>query len=117
MHPLLVTLSLLAIDLLLWKFFIIFFYNFQAEDAVCLADYCDIMRCDVLGNRDFDSSLVDGTSPLNTDIQVWRESTEHRGSSTPCENRELSRTYRGDKSHAVSDGSSSSFISLQRLET
>ncbi|XP_033209531.1 uncharacterized protein LOC117168184 isoform X2 [Belonocnema kinseyi] len=85
-----------------------------AEDAICLADYCDIMRCDVLGNRDFDSSLVDGKSPLNTDIQVWRESTDHRGSSTPCENRELSRTYRGDKSNAVSDGSTSSFISLQR---
>ena len=74
------------------------------------------MRCDVLGNRDFESSLVDGTSPLNTDIQVWRENTEHKVSSTPCENRELSRPYRGEKSQVVSDGSSSSFASLQRLE-
>ncbi|XP_043466960.1 uncharacterized protein LOC122501505 [Leptopilina heterotoma] len=83
-----------------------------AEDAVCLADYCDIMRCDVLGNHDFDSSLVDGTITLNTDIQVWRETTEKRVS-TPCDSRELSRTYRGEKVQTTSD-SSSSFISLQR---
>ncbi|XP_067130668.1 uncharacterized protein [Centruroides vittatus] len=25
--------------------------KWQSEDAVCLADYCDIMRCDVLGNK------------------------------------------------------------------
>ncbi|KAL2714900.1 uncharacterized protein V1478_014598 [Vespula squamosa] len=44
-----------------------------AEDAVCLADYCDIMRCDVLGNRDFESSTDDEDDDgghLNTDIQV-----------------------------------------------
>ncbi|KAG9428981.1 hypothetical protein HZU67_09355 [Apis mellifera carnica] len=53
-----------------------------AEDAVCLADYCDIMRCDVLGNRDFESSLVDEEGGHHsTDIQVWKENTEQRTTS------------------------------------
>lgn len=78
-----------------------------AEDAVCLADYCDIMRCDVLGNRDFDSSLVDDeTSHHSTDIQVWKENTEQRSSTSmlPCESRGLIRTYPGDKACAISGG-------------
>ncbi|KAI4498254.1 hypothetical protein M0802_006740 [Mischocyttarus mexicanus] len=44
-----------------------------AEDAVCLADYCDIMRCEVLGNRDFENSIDDEDDDgghLNTDIQI-----------------------------------------------
>ncbi|XP_066582551.1 uncharacterized protein [Prorops nasuta] len=78
-----------------------------AEDAVCLADYCDVMRCDVLGNRDFGSSSDDDAEHLNTDIQVWKESTERRmPQSTPCEARDMarSRAYR-EKSCAIGDGS------------
>ncbi|KAG7188843.1 hypothetical protein KM043_008449 [Ampulex compressa] len=77
-----------------------------AEDAVCLADYCDIMRCDVLGNRDFESSLVDDDgSHLNTDIQVWKENTEQRSTSMmPCESRELTRAYSAEKSCILSGG-------------
>ncbi|XP_011337231.1 uncharacterized protein LOC105279268 isoform X2 [Ooceraea biroi] len=87
-----------------------------AEDAVCLADYCDIMRCDVLGNRDFENSVDDDDGHLNTDIQVWRENTEqqrrqqqqqHQQRSTsvmPCESRGITRMYRADKSCAIAGG-------------
>ncbi|XP_029049278.1 uncharacterized protein LOC114878998 isoform X2 [Osmia bicornis bicornis] len=78
-----------------------------AEDAVCLADYCDIMRCDVLGNRDFESSLVDDEAAHHTtDIQVWKENTEQRSTSVmPCESRGLSRsTYPVEKSCTMSGG-------------
>ncbi|KAK2582204.1 hypothetical protein KPH14_004557 [Odynerus spinipes] len=89
-----------------------------AEDAVCLADYCDIMRCDVLGNRDFESSIDndDGAGHLNTDIQVWKENTEQRSTSVvPCSrgSRDVSRTYRPsassstDKSCALAAASNS----------
>lgn len=63
---------------------------------MCLADYCDIMRCDVLGNRDFESFLVDEEGGHHsTDIQVWKENTEQRTTSVmSCESRPgLSRTY------------------------
>lgn len=88
--------------------------SFQAEDAVCLADYCDIMRCDVLGNRDFENSADDDDSHLNTDIQVWRENTEQqqqqqqqkqRGVSiVPCESRGLARMYPAGKSCTIAGG-------------
>lgn len=85
---------------------------FQAEDAVCLADYCDIMRCDVLGNRDFENLVDDDGSHLNTDIQVWRENTEQqqqqqqqRGVSiVPCESRGLARMYPAGKSCTIAGG-------------
>ncbi|XP_076167602.1 uncharacterized protein LOC143146816 isoform X3 [Ptiloglossa arizonensis] len=77
-----------------------------AEDAVCLADYCDIMRCDVLGNRDFESSLVDDEAGHDsTDIQVWKENTEQRSTSVmPCNSRGLSRTYPVEKSCTIPGG-------------
>ncbi|XP_065164647.1 uncharacterized protein [Atheta coriaria] len=43
----------------------------MAEDAVCLADYCDIMRCDVLITQD--PKIVYPDSSINTDIEIWRE--------------------------------------------
>ena len=80
----------------------------QAEDAVCLADYCDIMRCDVLGNRDFESSLVDDEAGHHsTDIQVWKENTEQRSTSVmPCESRgsSFSRTYSVEKACTIGGG-------------
>lgn len=46
----------------------------QAEDAICLADYCDIMRCDVLVAKD--SSLGSFTqSSGSTDIELYNEAT------------------------------------------
>nr|CAH7725285.1 unnamed protein product [Callosobruchus chinensis] len=50
-------------------------YINMAEDAVCLADYCDIMRCDVLANQPTESMLA---SQVNTDVEVWRETSKAR---------------------------------------
>ncbi|CAH1976910.1 unnamed protein product [Acanthoscelides obtectus] len=50
-------------------------YINMAEDAVCLADYCDIMRCDVLANQRTESMM---TSQVNTDVEVWRETSKTR---------------------------------------
>lgn len=44
----------------------------MAEDAVCLADYCDIMRCDVLLIQDPKIVYPD---TVNTDIEIWREAS------------------------------------------
>ncbi|XP_034237748.1 uncharacterized protein LOC117643147 isoform X2 [Thrips palmi] len=46
----------------------------MAEDAVCLADYCDVMRCEVLAARE-----AHGPSLGGTDIEVWRSSTHQAG--------------------------------------
>ncbi|KRJ97040.1 uncharacterized protein LOC6526311 isoform X3 [Drosophila yakuba] len=45
----------------------------QAEDAVCLADFCDIMRCEVFETEDA-SSLKFGDQHIVTDIEVWGDS-------------------------------------------
>lgn len=45
----------------------------QAEDAICLADYCDIMRCDVLVAKD--SSLGSFSQSTSTDIELYNEAT------------------------------------------
>ncbi|XP_050309906.1 uncharacterized protein LOC126745906 isoform X1 [Anthonomus grandis grandis] len=45
-----------------------------AEDAVCLADYCDIMRCDVLSLIELKSET---SKPENTDIEIWREASAY----------------------------------------
>lgn len=42
----------------------------MAEDAVCLADYCDIMRCDVLITQDPKSVFPHAE---NTDVEIWKE--------------------------------------------
>ncbi|XP_043288780.1 uncharacterized protein [Venturia canescens] len=86
----------------------------MAEDAVCLANYCDIMRCDVLGGVELDSSLIDDpTGSLNTDIQVWRESnTAGNGRRTKygaggaagssCECRDVARVHKmSEKSEII----------------
>lgn len=48
---------------------------FQAEDAVCLSDYCDIMRCDVLLTQDPKTVYPDA---VNTDVEVWREGSAYK---------------------------------------
>lgn len=45
----------------------------EAEDAVCLADFCDIMRCEVFQTEDA-SSLKFGDQHIVTDIEVWGDS-------------------------------------------
>ncbi|KAH8273570.1 hypothetical protein KR018_001855, partial [Drosophila ironensis] len=45
----------------------------EAEDAVCLADFCDIMRCEVFETEDA-SSLKFGDQHIVTDIEVWGDS-------------------------------------------
>ncbi|KAL1497070.1 hypothetical protein ABEB36_008092 [Hypothenemus hampei] len=49
-------------------------YINKAEDAVCLADYCDIMRCDVISNLDLKGVTSDHE---NTDIEIWREASSY----------------------------------------
>lgn len=75
------------------------------------------MRCDVLGNRDFENSVDDDDGQLNTDIQVWRENTEQQRqqrsiSVMPCESRGLTRIYPADKSCAIAGGGA--MTNLQR---
>lgn len=48
----------------------------SAEDAVCLANYCDIMRCKVLLSKD--STLTFGEPTISTDIEIWNEATAYR---------------------------------------
>lgn len=43
------------------------------EDSVCLADYCDIMRCEVFQSEE-SSSLKLGDQHIVTDIEVWGDS-------------------------------------------
>ncbi|XP_061387396.1 uncharacterized protein LOC133322416 [Musca vetustissima] len=45
----------------------------EAEDAVCLADYCDIMRCEVFQTEE-SSSLKIGDQNIVTEIEVWGDS-------------------------------------------
>lgn len=48
-------------------------YVNHAEDAICLADYCDILRCDVLITKD--SSLGSMLNSPSTDIELYNEAT------------------------------------------
>jgi hypothetical protein len=49
----------------------------QGEDAICLADYCDLMRCEVIVTHDATLSFGD-TSNINTDIELWSEANSYR---------------------------------------
>lgn len=44
----------------------------QAEDSVCLSEFCDIMRCDVFQSEE--SKLSGSDSAISTDIEVWGSS-------------------------------------------
>lgn len=67
-------------------------YDPQAEDAVCLADYCDIMRCKVLVSKD--ATLGDGANGMSTDIEIWREATTYRTALQPTGPRDLAKIPR-----------------------
>lgn len=43
-----------------------------AEDAICFADFCDIIRCDVLVSKD---STLGSYSQSSTDIELYNEAT------------------------------------------
>lgn len=60
-----------------------------AEDAICLANYCDIMRCKVLVTRD--STLSFGDSMASTDIEIWSEATAYRTALTTSGPRDLAK--------------------------
>lgn len=60
-----------------------------AEDAICLANYCDIMRCKVLVARD--STLSFGDSMASTDIEIWSEATAYRTALTTSGPRDLAK--------------------------
>ncbi|XP_050079015.1 uncharacterized protein LOC126565849 [Anopheles maculipalpis] len=62
-----------------------------AEDAVCLADYCDMMRCEVLIAKD--ATLAFGSDPnaVTTDIEVWSEATAYRTALTTSGPRDLAK--------------------------
>lgn len=62
--------------------------QFQAEDAVCLADYCDIMRCNVLVTQDAKIAFPES---VNTDIEIWREATAYRTALATSGPRDLAR--------------------------
>jgi len=71
-----------------------YYFDFQAEDAVCLADYCDIMRCEVIAAQE----NLGGYEGPNTDVELWRESTAYRTALTLTGPRDLARV---DKSSVL----------------
>ncbi|GLV41585.1 uncharacterized protein CBL_06814 [Carabus blaptoides fortunei] len=60
----------------------------MVEDAVCLSDYCDIMRCDVLVTQD---AKVAFPESVNTDVEIWREATAYRTALATSGPRDLAR--------------------------
>lgn len=57
---------------------------------MCLADYCDIMRCEVVRHQNLDISR-DGGSSLSTDLDIWREANTYHTALAPVGPRELIR--------------------------
>lgn len=60
-----------------------------AEDAICLANYCDIMRCKVLVAKD--STLSFGDSIMSTDIEIWNEANAYRTAVTASGPRDVAK--------------------------
>ncbi|XP_055599360.1 uncharacterized protein LOC129748701 isoform X2 [Uranotaenia lowii] len=63
----------------------------MAEDAICLAEYCDMMRCEVLIAKDATLSFGNDPNMMSTDIEVWSESTAYRTALTPSGPRDLAK--------------------------
>uniref|UniRef100_A0A023EWL9 C2H2-type domain-containing protein n=1 Tax=Triatoma infestans TaxID=30076 RepID=A0A023EWL9_TRIIF len=63
----------------------------MAEDAVCLADYCDIMRCDVVRKHIMSEPIPGEGMQVNTDIEIWREATSYHTALSPAGPRDLAR--------------------------
>lgn len=45
---------------------------------MCLADYCDIMRCEVFLAQETNNQFLYEKNQQNTDVEVWRETTVYR---------------------------------------
>lgn len=60
-----------------------------AEDAICFANYCDIMRCKVLLAKDATLSFGDPTT--STDIEVWNEANAYRTAISTSGPKELAK--------------------------
>ncbi|XP_024081800.1 uncharacterized protein LOC106670626 isoform X2 [Cimex lectularius] len=63
----------------------------MAEDAVCLADYCDIMRCDIIRKHIMSEPIPGEGMHVNTDIEIWREATSYHTALSPAGPRDLAR--------------------------
>ncbi|XP_065080157.1 uncharacterized protein LOC135702997 isoform X1 [Ochlerotatus camptorhynchus] len=63
----------------------------MAEDAVCLADYCDMMRCEVLIAKDATLSFGGDPNMMSTDIEVWNEATAYRTALSTAGPRDLAK--------------------------
>ncbi|VVC99871.1 unnamed protein product [Leptidea sinapis] len=59
----------------------------KAEDAVCLADYCDIMRCQVLITH----GLLSGGAVPSTDVEVWQDVETARKALAPAATRSVAK--------------------------
>ncbi|XP_041981740.1 uncharacterized protein LOC121735080 [Aricia agestis] len=62
----------------------------KAEDAVCLADYCDIMRCGVLVAH----GLLSAGSAPGTDVEVWQDGDAARKALAPAASRQVAKVRR-----------------------
>lgn len=58
---------------------------------MCLADYCDIMRCEVLASQAMSSHFLNDNGHVRTDLEIWREATAYRTALTPAGPRDLAR--------------------------
>nr|XP_032510732.1 uncharacterized protein LOC116765375 [Danaus plexippus plexippus] len=59
----------------------------KAEDAVCLADYCDIMRCQVLVAHGL---LSRGSGPV-TEVELWQDAEVAKKALAPAASRSVAR--------------------------
>lgn len=65
---------------------------------MCLADYCDILRCEVLATQEM-KDYLNGPNQMNTDIEIWREATAYKTALTLSGPRELIKVFpKGSKS-------------------
>lgn len=65
----------------------------HAEDAICLADYCDILRCDVLVTKDSSLGISTSNNPTSTDIELYNEAT-----ALAAARREVAKSHMSSKS-------------------
>ncbi|XP_049538059.1 uncharacterized protein LOC125952562 isoform X2 [Anopheles darlingi] len=70
----------------------------MAEDAICLADYCDMMRCEVLIAKDATLAFGGDPNAVSTDIEVWSEATAYRTALTTAGPRDLAKVPESRKS-------------------
>lgn len=60
----------------------------MAEDAICLADYCDVMRCDVINIIELKTVSSDKE---NTDIEIWREASSYSKALVTSSSRDITK--------------------------